>query len=163
MAKKARKEVVLERVQYVLNQILAGVTSSEIIRNASEMWDIGGRQVENYIAKAYAVLRTNLLEDAKDSKAFHVTARLNLYEHKLKERNKIFKSKIKDRDKTYLIRAIDTQIMDILKDLAKINGQYVTKVDHTTQGDKLPSSVAVEIVGWKMKPVTTEDDIDDIG
>lgn len=48
--------------------------------------------------------------------------------------------------------------------LNKMLGYHApTKVDHTTKGDKLPSSVAVEIVGGKMKPVTTEDDIDDIG
>jgi hypothetical protein len=65
MTGKVTKAILAERVEKVVELLVLGLRSSEIIRYAAEKpdWDVKRRQVENYIQKATAIITQSAAVD----------------------------------------------------------------------------------------------------
>ena len=73
--KKSTKYEVIQRVKLVIDFLLDGLSSNEIIHYGSEKWKITGRQVETYIQ--YANKRIERMAGKAEQRAFdRIRARL---------------------------------------------------------------------------------------
>lgn len=112
-----------KRIRQVMEWILAGHLSSDIVNTCVQQWGITQRQAYKYIRESRARFRALTEDDEKNRLAFHITARM-----------KLFKDLIDKKQPDGASVALS-----ILKDIAKIEGLYITKVDHTTKGKELPA------------------------
>lgn len=100
--------VVEERVRTVMQWILKGFFTKDIVKQGSLSWNITERQVYTYLKKAKNEIRKIRSKDMKDLIAWHQGARLKLY------------SELDNKKSPSGTFAA----MDILKDMAKIDGVY---------------------------------------
>jgi hypothetical protein len=122
----------------VAQWIVEGHSHSDIIHNVTLNWGIEERQAKNYIARALELFVEENNVELKGKIAFHQKARLDNYRTLVDQRNKVIKSSdIAIYAKVKLTCMISNQINATLKDMAKIDGLFVDKVDHTTKGEKL--------------------------
>lgn len=113
------------RVRTVMDWILAGHMTKDIIGSCGTKWNVDQRQAYKYIkaARVYFVKLTE--EDIKERLAFHIAARMQIYVN------------LDDKNKPMGARAA----VEILKDIAELEGFYMQKVDVTTQGNPIHSQV----------------------
>ena len=76
---EANKREIEERIAIVSKQVLNGLTTQEICRNASEKWDISKRQVERYIRRCYNLWHKDFEKKRKRNLDYHFAKRRDLY------------------------------------------------------------------------------------
>ena len=128
---KSNKAEITRRVRTVAEYLIQGYSASDIVRNVTVTWDIKERQAENYISKAYKLIHDEAVKSIADSKAFHLKARLDLYRDLMKERSKVLKGDTDQKSKVWMLTQLESKIMDILKDMARIDGLYVERLEHS--------------------------------
>jgi len=108
------------RTREVLQWILNGAPRYEVLRLASEKYNISERQVENYITKAHTLLRESHERGQDHAVSVAVAQRQSLY--------------------ALALESGDYRLgLNVLADLAKLVGIYApTKTDITTKGERLP-------------------------
>ena len=89
-------------------------------------------QAKRYIKEAYKLFKEEALIELSESKAFHLKARIEQYKDLVAERDKIKQSKkLEAYKRIQMIAMLSNQINSILRDMAKIDGLFVHKVEHT--------------------------------
>lgn len=132
MAEKVTKIEKFRRIKTVSTWILKGYSHADIIQNISENWGIDERQAYNYIKESFEIFKEDTLLELADAKAFHLKARFESYKELIAERDKVQKDKKLDAYKRVQMMAmISNQINALLRDMAKIEGLFVSKVEHT--------------------------------
>lgn len=132
MAEKATKIEKFKRVRTVSNWILKGHSHADIIHNITQTWGIEERQAKNYIKEAFEIFKEDTLLELAEAKAFHLKARFEQYKELVEERDKVRKNKKLDTYKrVQLLAMLSNQINTLLRDMAKIDGLFVNKVEHT--------------------------------
>jgi hypothetical protein len=127
MRKKANNIEKDKRIRQVMEWILAGHLSSDIINTCMQTWNITERQAYKYIRESRSRFRNLTEGEQKERLAFHITARLKLFKDLVDKKNPDGAS----------------VGLSILKDIAKIEGLYINKVDLTSKGKQLPSTPVV--------------------
>ena len=100
--------VVEERIRAVVQWILKGYFTKDILKQGSVSWNITERQMYTYLKKAKKEIRRIRSKEMEDLIAWHQAARLKLFSEL-------------DNKKT---PSGTFAAMDILKDMAKIDGAY---------------------------------------
>lgn len=132
MAEKATNDEKFKRIRIVCDWILKGHSHADICHNVSENWGLSERQAQRYIKDAYELFKQDTLLELTESKAFHLKARFELYKRLLSQLDKIQKSKkTEDYKRVQMIAMLTNQINSLLRDMAKIDGLFVNKVEHT--------------------------------
>lgn len=124
MNKKSSKIETDKRTRSVQEWMMQGHTTSDIVRQCTASWSITPRQVYKYIRKAYEAFKESAEKDLEARKQFHIHSRLKMFRDL--------------RDKSSCKPA--GVALEILKDIAKLEGLYVEKVDHTTGGKPIESA-----------------------
>ncbi len=146
MAEKVTKIEKFRRIKTVSTWILKGHSHADIIQNISDNWGIDERQAYNYIKESFEVFKKDTLLELAESKAFHLKARFESYKDLVAERDKVQKDKKLDAYKRVQMMAmLSNQINALLRDMAKIDGLFVSKIEHTGRNGepiefKLPSN-----------------------
>ena len=124
MAKKSEKATVIERTELVFTMQTRGYRRCEIIQYASENgWDIGDRQVDNYILKANEILQ-----------AQSETVRERELGRAISNFRELYKKSFEIHD----FKACK----DIQKEIVSLLGlSEAKKLDHTTDGEKLSINI----------------------
>jgi hypothetical protein len=122
----------MERVDAVFRLLLSAKKRFEIIQFCRESFNVGEEAVDRYIADARERIRESMVEnDIKDIKSTIIARLEDLY------------------SQNYDIENF-AECRNVLKQTAEILGVFApTKIDHTTDGEKLPASnptILVEIV-----------------
>lgn len=118
------------RIRTVMEWIMQGYTTADIIRQIVQKWGVSERMAYKYLDKAYKRFVKD--EDAKlEAKtAMHVAQRM-----------KIFRD-LKFKDQPAGARTA----LRILDSVAKLQGIVIVKVDHTTAGNPLPADTTHEVI-----------------
>jgi hypothetical protein len=87
--KKADNATIGKRVSVIYTLILQGWHSADIVRSLSEQWELTGRQIENYIAKARKLIEKSADERREAAFERHLAARALLYKTTKDERLKL--------------------------------------------------------------------------
>ncbi len=66
------------RVRSVMEWLLTGNSSTDVIRQSVLKWEISDRQAKRYISDAFKELRKATGADIKDRQALHIEARMKL-------------------------------------------------------------------------------------
>jgi hypothetical protein len=104
------------RIRSIQEWILAGVPVSDIYMNISRNWNVCDRQAKRYVKEARVLFIEQCHSEIEEKKAFHIAARMKLYETALK--NKDVKNSLA-----------------VLKDIAELEGLYVQKIEHSGKVD----------------------------
>lgn len=130
--KHATKLEVDARTRQVVEWILQGYMTSDIISDCIRKWDIGERMAYKYIDDAYKLLADLNRADLEDSKNFHIQARRTLY-NKLENKHKPYQAQV---------------ALQILQDMARLQSLDVKKVDITSNGQTIKDGgpVTVKII-----------------
>lgn len=121
----------LRRVEMIAHYLIQGYSHSDIIRNCKPTWNVTKRTIENYIHDAHEFLVENVVKKLEKRYAWHQAARLALYREKLKERKDVSKSSLNLADKTLALSRVDKVLMGLLRDMARIDGLYIERVEIT--------------------------------
>lgn len=124
---RADKITLDKRVRAVMEWMMQGFMTKDIITQCTNQWGVDQRQCYKYIKEAKKIFVKVTEEDIKERLAFHIAARMNLY-------NGIEGKKTPRGAKAAL---------EILKDIADLEGYYMQKVDVTTQGNPIHSQEIV--------------------
>lgn len=100
------------RIRTIQEWLLTGAPVSDICVNISRNWNVGDRQAFRYIKEARSLFIEQNKSEIEEKKAFHISARMKLYEISLKEKD------------------LKTSLA-VLKDIADLEGLYVQKVEHS--------------------------------
>ena len=161
------------RVRVVLEYLVQGWSAGDICRNMSVKWDVTERQVERYIAKAKKEIKKSIKDEVNTLLAFHKKTRIDSYRLLLKERGEILREfdgliselkRIKNtkvegtknkiifineigqalKAKAVIYSKFGSQILSTLTDLAKLEGLYVKKHEHTGKdGEALITKIVI--------------------
>lgn len=112
-----------QRIRAVQEWILLGHAHTDIINSCMSTWQITDRQAKNYYRDAYKQIRETTKADLNDRIAFHIAARQMLFRG------------LKDKTSPTGARAA----IEILKDIAAIEGLYVNRTDLTSGGHQIHS------------------------
>lgn len=115
------------RVRQIIEWILSGHTTEDIIKQSSVSWSISSRQAYNYLKKAKDKISKIPDEDLKEKQALHIERRLKLF---------------RELEKKSTAQGARTALR-ILDSIAKIDGSLVEKVDVTTGGEQITGTVVV--------------------
>lgn len=115
------------RVRTVMEWMMQGFMTKDIISQCINQWGVEERMCYKYIKEAKKVFVKLTQEDIKERLAFHIAARMNLYNGL--EGKKTPKGAMAG--------------LSILKDVAELEGHYLQKIDVTTQGNALHSQEIV--------------------
>ena len=88
VARKATKAETEFRTKEVYGLLLKAKTRQQIIQHASEKWGIGGRQADNYIEKARAMI-TEDVSISRPAWLAETLTRLRSYEQHAMDRNQV--------------------------------------------------------------------------
>lgn len=99
-----------KRVAVVMRMLLRETPRAEIVQYASEKWDIGERQTDSYIRKATEQIKKDIERKRKSG-----------VDYRLAKRNHLFQTAF-NKGRLGLC-------FEIEKDIAKLEGLYVEKVD----------------------------------
>ncbi len=146
--KQCKKDEKLRRVQHVAHWMIKGHSSTEIVKNISQQWEITERQAKNYIRFAYDFMYEDVVKKTKDSMAFHQKARLTRYQELQLSMAKIHKSSMSEKDKYSAILQIEKQLLELLKDMGKLDGLYVEKKELSGPGGE-----ALQITGFVINEI----------
>lgn len=120
---KADKLEVNKRVRQIMEWMLEGYLTNDIIKSCTSKWAIDERMAYKYIKKAKKLFIEITAGELKERLAFHIASRMKIF------------TGIKDKEKPGGARAA----LDVLKDIADLEGYYQQKVDITTQGNAIHS------------------------
>lgn len=112
-----------KRIRSVQEWMMSGNSTSDIITQCCNLYGVERRQAYKYVEKAYKNFKELSDNNMEERRAFHIEARLKLYRD-LKEKN------------TPRVAAV---AVDILKDIAKLEGLYVDRqeIDITSDGERI--------------------------
>ena len=110
---KADKAQQLSRIRSVQEMLLNGNCAGDIIAYISNQWSITERQSQSYVKWAYDEFKAQTSATMEEQTSFHIQARMRLYKNNLNKDDKL--------------------ALDVLKDIAKLKGMYVEKIDMTTK------------------------------
>jgi hypothetical protein len=122
MAKKSTKLELTSRVKKVSQWILAGEGTTDIIDLSREQWKVTIRQAYRYLKLALVEVYLIGKDELKERQAFHVKERLDLFIDAKKQKQTM-------------------PALAILDSIAKLEALFVQKIDHTTKGDKIETTV----------------------
>ena len=112
----------------------------------TENWGIDERQANRYITEAFELFKKEVLIELEENRAFHLKARMESYKELVNERAKVIKNRTLEAYKrVQMIAMLTNQINAILRDMAKIGGLYVDKIDHTTNGKSIKPTIEILI------------------
>ena len=109
---------------------MQGFSSADIVRQCTTQWSITERQGYKYIKQAYRLFRAQVEKDVDTQKELHVQSRLKLYRE------------LKDKS----LGKSAGVALSILQDIAKLQGLYVEKIDHTNAGKPFQYDTKHEVV-----------------
>lgn len=121
------KLVIERRVRQVIEWVLSGYTTPDIIKQCGSSWQLGERAAYKYLKKAKAQISTLPDESLKEKQALHIERRLKLF---------------RDLEKKATAQGARTALR-ILDSIAKIDGSLIEKVDVTTGGEQITGTVLV--------------------
>lgn len=122
--KKSSKVETDKRTRSVQEWMMQGHTTSDIVRQCTSNWSITPRQAYKYIRKAYEAFKESAEKDLEARRQFHIHSRLKIFRD-LQGKNDSKPAGV---------------ALEILKDIAKLEGLYVEKVDHTTGGKPIENT-----------------------
>ena len=117
-----------KRIRSVQEWLMSGVSTTDIITQCKNKWELSERQAYRYVKKAYEEFRKMSEEDIENRRSFHIEARLKLYRD-LKDKN---------------VNKSAAVAIDILRDIAKLEGLYIEKSEISIEGEK---KIHIEIDG----------------
>jgi hypothetical protein len=109
------------RVRQVVEWILSGHTTADIIRQCTTSWELKERAAYKYLKKAKDFISKFPDDDTKEKKSLHIERRLKLF---------------RELEKKTTAQGARTALR-ILDSIAKIDGSLVEKVDVTTGGEQI--------------------------
>lgn len=161
------------RVRVVSEYLLQGNSSSDICHNMSLNWNVSERQVRRYISDAKEKIIEDTDEEIEVIKSFHKKTRIDSIRDLKRERDKVIKQyddlisslkfmkkegALSKSDKVSIINEIsralkarasiyarfEARIQHANTDLAKLQGLYVHKHEHTGKdGEQLITSIII--------------------
>lgn len=112
---KADKLLKMQRVRQVQEWMLEGYLTPDIIKSCMAKWNIKEPMAFRYIREARQGFQAIRIKELEDRIAFHIAARLKLYNG--------LEGKTKSNGASVAL--------EILKDIAKVEGVYVERVEQT--------------------------------
>lgn len=111
----------LKRVRSVQEWMMQGFTSADIITAGIEQWKLDDRTLKRYIKDAYKSFRALSEKEIELLRSFHI-----------EQRNKLLRDLAgKDKFGKYVPQGAAVAL-DIMQDIAKLQGLYVEKVEVNT-------------------------------
>ncbi len=120
---KADKLTMDLRIRMVMEWMMDGFMTKDIITQCTSKWGIDERMAYKYIKQAKKTFLKITEDDMKERLAFHIAARMKIY-NAMSDKNKPAGARV---------------ALDFLKDIADLEGFYMQKVDVTTQGNAIHS------------------------
>jgi hypothetical protein len=140
MARSTDMEV-SRRIRTVAQWIIEGNSYTDIVHNIAQTWGVEERQSKNYISKALDLFKEENQDELEQKIAFHKRARMDNYRLLVEQRTKTIKNEnLSTYKKVQLVCMLSNQINTTLRDIAKIDGVFIEKVDHTSKGEKINTS-----------------------
>lgn len=120
------------RVRSVMQWILTGFMTRDIIAQCKVKWEIDERMAYKYIKEARKLCAEVRKEETEERLGFYLNAKLKLY------------NELREKDTPRGAMVADT----ILNSMAKIEGLMTDRVDVTSKGDKVwqPPPIVIEQV-----------------
>jgi len=125
--KGANKVEKLKRIRIIQEYLIIGKNPKDIVTQVSMAWDITERMARDYLNEAFEDFAKMSGKDVEALRGFHVAARLKLLDWAMDS----------DKRKTFAL--------EVLQDIAKLQGLYTLKLDHTTGGKEIQFS-GIEII-----------------
>ncbi len=124
MAKKTRdkgadKGEKLRRIRIIQEYLVLGKNPKDIVNQVSQQWDITPRMARYYVNTAFNDFRQMSGKDLETLRGYHVTARMKLLDWAMES----------DKRKPFAL--------DVLQDMAKLQGLYVARHDITSDGKEM--------------------------
>lgn len=126
---RADKGEKLKRIRIIQEYLVLGKNPKDIISQVSAQWDITPRMARFYVNKAFEDFRAMSGKDLETLRGYHITARMKLLDWAMES----------DKRKQFAL--------DVLHDMAKLQGLYTTKIDHTSKGESIIPSWMKEVKG----------------
>ena len=140
MARSTEMEVA-RRIRTVAQWIVEGHSYTDICHNVTQTWGVEERQAKRYITEALDLFKEENEAELEQKVAFHKRARMDNYRLLVEQRTKTIKNEnLTPYKKVQMVCMLSNQINAILRDIAKIDGVFIEKVDHTTKGEKISTS-----------------------
>lgn len=125
--KRASKPEKLKRIRIIQEYLVMGKNPKDIVNQVCNAWDITPRMARYYVEKAFEDFRAMSGKDVEALRGFHITARMKLLDWAMDS----------DKRKTFAL--------EVLQDIAKLQGLYTLKVDHTSGGKEIQFA-GIEII-----------------
>lgn len=124
MAKKTRdkgadKGEKLKRIRIIQEYLVLGKNPKDIVSQVAVQWDITPRMARHYVNLAFEDFRSMSGKDLETLRGYHITARMKLLDWAMES----------DKRKPFAL--------DVLQDMAKLQGLYVAKHDITSDGKEM--------------------------
>lgn len=124
MSKKSRtlgvsKVEKVKRIRLIQEDLINGIVPAKIVEKYSDEWSLTERMINHYIKTAFDDFKKLSGQNIDSIRGFHLQARMGLLEFAMS----------KEKYKTFAL--------DVLQDMAKLQGLYVHKHDITSDGEKL--------------------------
>jgi hypothetical protein len=107
----------LKRIRIIQEYLVLGKNPKDIVTQVASAWGITPRMAQHYVNKAFDDFKTLSGQNIESLRGFHIQSRMKLLDWAM-ERNK-------------------TLALDVLQDMAKLQGLYVHKTDITSGGEKM--------------------------
>lgn len=119
---RADKGEKIKRIRIIQEYLVLGKNPKDIISQVSNQWGITQRMARHYVNKAFEEFKELSGKDIESLRGFHISARMKLLDWAMEsEKRKPF-------------------ALEILHDMAKLQGLYVNKIDHTSKGESIVPS-----------------------
>ena len=117
--KGASKLEKVKRIRVVQEYLILGKNPKDIVNQISSAWDITPRMATFYVNKAFEDFKAMTGKDVESLRGYHISARMKLLDWAMDS----------DKRKPFAL--------DVLQDMAKLQGLYVHKTDITSGGEKM--------------------------
>ncbi len=117
--KGANKVEKLKRIRIIQEYLVLGKNPKDISNQVATAWDISPRMAQHYIKKAFDDFKSMSGKDIESLRGFHIQSRMKLLDWAMES----------DKRKPFAL--------DVLQDMAKLQGLYVHKTDITSGGEKM--------------------------
>lgn len=130
---KGDTALILFRVNSVAQYLIKGYSYSDILANCSKNWGLAERTIKHYVSDAYKIIEEDVKKDVSENLNWHLKVRLDHYRDLVKLRDNMASNMtINAISRMQTVVAIQKQIGDITKDMARLQGLYVDKVQVDT-------------------------------
>lgn len=116
---RADKGEKLKRIRIIQEYLVLGKNPKDIVSQVSVQWDITPRMASYYVNKAFEDFRKLSGKDIETLRGYHISARMKLLDWAMES----------DKRKPFAL--------DVLQDMAKLQGLYVAKHDITSDGKEM--------------------------